>query len=547
MGFLKSQLNRIQEQLGGLSATQKMLVGALVMIMIMTLYGWVNFAGKAEMETLIDQTLAPEEIARITQVLAAQGIKAQLVGDRIQVPATQKLEAWGALGYAGALPGDTKNAVEDLISKSNPFQSDRMSNELVQQAKQAWLAQVLRHFPGVHTAAVGLQPLRQRAIGGAGAEPTASANLSMKPGGKTDQKLVNAVADFIAGTVPGLDRSRVNVIIDGASYRARAHDPASGGGDEWLDQIQKAQKHWTETVKAQLGWIDGVMVTVAVKANQERSQIKVYTVDPKNVVTSPVLERTSNQDTQSNRKDAGEPGVGSNSPLAVNDAPSASEKNSGTTETNETQNQVAYGSKEQTTWRPAGETPAISASVLVPRSFMVQAFKKITGSDKEPDPTKLETWIAAELQKCKTTVKNCLALATENDVQVDTYIDLMPLAGAMPQSAATSSMSLLVTDHVKEVALGVLALVSLFMVSNMVKKGTPAPVVAAPIPSKPPQRLAAAEESVGEASEGTALLDGMELDEDSVKAQQMLGQVSDMVGSDPDSAAKLVKRWLNRA
>lgn len=547
MGFLKAQLSRIQEQLGGLSATQKMLVGALVMIMVMTLYGWVNFAGKAEMETLIDQTLSPEELARITGELSARGIKSQLVGDRLQVSATQKMEAWAVLGYAGALPGDTKNAVEELISKSNPFQSDRMSNELVQQAKQAWLAQVLRHFPGVHAAAVGLQPLRQRSIGGAGAEPTASVNLNMKSGEKTDQKLVNAVADFIAGTVPGLDRSRVNVIIDGASYRARARDLASGGGDEWLDQMQKAQKHFTEIVKGQLGWIDGVMVTVAVKPNQERSEMVKRTVDPKNVLQSPVMEETSNQDTQSNRKDAGEPGVGSNSPLAVNDTPSASEKNSGTTETNKTQNLVAYGSSEQKVFRPAGETPAISASVLVPRSFMVNAFKKVTGSDKNPDPTKLETWIAAELQKCKTTVKNCLALATENDVQVDTYIDLMPLGGAVTQAAATSGMSLLVTDHVKEVALGVLALVSLFMVSNMVKKGTPAPVVAAPPPVKPPARLDAAEESVGEASEGTALLDGMELDEDSVKAQQMLGQVSEMVGSDPDSAAKLVQRWLNRA
>jgi flagellar biosynthesis/type III secretory pathway M-ring protein FliF/YscJ len=42
------------------------------------------------------------------------------------------------------------------------------------------------------------------------------------------------------------------------------------------------------------------------------------------------------------------------------------------------------------------------------------------------------------------------------------------------------------------------------------------------------------------------MLDGMELDEDSVKAQQMLTQVQSMVGENPDAAAAMVKRWLNQ-
>ena len=43
-----------------------------------------------------------------------------------------------------------------------------------------------------------------------------------------------------------------------------------------------------------------------------------------------------------------------------------------------------------------------------------------------------------------------------------------------------------------------------------------------------------------------ATLDGMELDEESVKAQEMIGQVSTLVRENPDAAATLVKRWLNR-
>ncbi len=50
----------------------------------------------------------------------------------------------------------------------------------------------------------------------------------------------------------------------------------------------------------------------------------------------------------------------------------------------------------------------------------------------------------------------------------------------------------------------------------------------------------------GEAAEGGTMLDGMELDEEAVRSQQMLEQVSTMVKENPDAAATLVKRWLNR-
>jgi flagellar biosynthesis/type III secretory pathway M-ring protein FliF/YscJ len=38
----------------------------------------------------------------------------------------------------------------------------------------------------------------------------------------------------------------------------------------------------------------------------------------------------------------------------------------------------------------------------------------------------------------------------------------------------------------------------------------------------------------------------MELDEDAVRAQQMVEQVAAMVDDNPDAAASLVKRWMSR-
>src|SRR5207245_10426606 len=129
--------------------------------------------------------------------------------------------------------------------------------------------------------------------------------------------------------------------------------------------------------------------------------------------------------------------------------------------------------------------------------------------------------------------KRCVGGLPDQAVTVSDYAASLPTSGSAPLAAATP-MSLMLTDHAKESALGALALVSLFMVSNMVKKGspTPAPVMAMAgggIGPRSPSPLQGREEAVGEAMEGDSLLDGMELDEESAKATQMLNQVSALV------------------
>ena len=86
----------------------------------------------------------------------------------------------------------------------------------------------------------------------------------------------------------------------------------------------------------------------------------------------------------------------------------------------------------------------------------------------------------------------------------------------------------MLTDHAKEIAWR-FALVSLFMVSNMVKKArpTPAPTLAMAaggivmgMARGSPSPLPGREEAVGEAVEGDPLMEGMELDEESAEASR---------------------------
>ena len=69
MDLLKKQFDRIQQQLAGLNASQKMLTFSLLAIMVMTFLWWGKYAGTSEMEPVVNQALNADEMASMKRVL----------------------------------------------------------------------------------------------------------------------------------------------------------------------------------------------------------------------------------------------------------------------------------------------------------------------------------------------------------------------------------------------------------------------------------------------------------------------------------------------
>src|SRR6202167_1835411 len=115
MDFLKAQITRIQEQLAGLTATQKMLVFCLLTIMVMTLMWWSHWAAEPEMSPLLDQSLSTEDIGQISANLDARDIPHEVVGDKVMVPADRKMEVLAVLGYSNALPRDFDKGFDEIV------------------------------------------------------------------------------------------------------------------------------------------------------------------------------------------------------------------------------------------------------------------------------------------------------------------------------------------------------------------------------------------------------------------------------------------------
>ena len=49
---------------------------------------------------------------------------------------------------------------------------------------------------------------------------------------------------------------------------------------------------------------------------------------------------------------------------------------------------------------------------------------------------------------------------------------------------------------------------------------------------------------VGEAAESVPALEGLEIDEGTIRRQQMLDQINDLATNAPDEAANLLRKWI---
>lgn len=561
MDALKAQLARIQEQLSKLTASQKMLAMSLVAVMVLTLLFWGRYAGTAEMEPLLDQTMKADEVSRITGKLRAMGIEYKVVNDRVMVSADRKLEALGELSFAQLVPDDTRNAYEEIINKISPWDSQANSDGKRNDAKNAFLSQVIKRFPGVAIAAVYIDPTRVRAIGGGGQQPKATVQISTRDGMRVDNKvLARSAAATVAGAQSGLTPDHVTVVINGVTQRVQSDaTSAYAGADDALDAKQQAERAETQKLREFLSFIDGVLVTVTVDVNMESKTSNAETFDPKGIAKAESLSETDTREENTTAPTPTEPGAvpntSSNSPMSVGGAGAGGGGTTSNQEKNSTKFENRFSSTRTQTNTPAGKPKVLAAAVRVPRSYFVNIWKSINPSaGKDADEAALAPLLAAELPKIRAEVKNCTKIESDTDISVETYTDVLPAMLAAAQTNAVgsgaggSAVTGLLGSHYKEIGVAVLALMSLWMVSGMVKKSAPTPLVAVPpMELSEAPSLASGEEVAGDVGEGGAMLDGVEMDDDSVKAQQMVEQVSTMVKENPDAAANLVKRWLMKA
>lgn len=554
MDVLKAQLDRVQRQLAGLTATQKMLTAALVAIMAITVVWWGKYAGESETVPLSSQSFSAAELGRISDQLDRKNYRFTVSGDKIMVPAEQRVQILAYLIYSKAMPRGTHEAMEEILKQRNVFDSETTNDRLWNHGKEALLSEMIGSFEDVERATVIVNPTEQYRVGGS-QEPTATVNIVTAPGVKNLESIADAAAEIVSGAQSNLTRKNIKVVINGQAQQVGETDGDTVDANKLL-KVRQQYEAYAEAHVRKVFDMPGLPVAVSMKINTT-SQVKDQTeYDAKNVVQKETQATNDTDETNTAAPPSGgEAGAVPNTGVNANIQASGGGTQSQTHEKQDQKFDVKVPSTITHSKMPSGDPIPVGATVRFPISYFVGMYHRGDPSTPSPTAKELDDLVARELPTLREQVMRVVGLQSIDQVAVSAYFDPLPTVGSPVAGGATPAgtgmVAVLVSGHAKEIALGALALMSLFMASMMVRKGQPATVPAAPAAQQAPVPgptpvLMAGEPLAGEAGSGDALLDGMELNEDAIKAQQMVDQVSTMVRENPDAAATLVKRWLNR-
>lgn len=580
MEQLRVVLATVRKYLGQLSPSQKLLIGSLVVIALMTLFLVSQYAGKADYVALLPGQPVADQ-AKAKAVLEGASFKYTDKNGQVMVPVESRVAALAMVGQAGKLPSDSSVLFKNILEKQSWAMSKQQNEQLYAIALQNELSEVISRFSGIESAKVIIDAPDPAGLGVVARKPTAMATVFPASGKALDQSTVDAVAYLIAGAKAGLDIDRVRV-IDGTSGRQRrSRNPQDDMPTTYIEHAKRVEDQTREKISELLAGIPGAVVAVTAQVDVSRVNARVTKHLPVNEGTLALTRKesgTTNVTTEASP--AAEPGVRSNQTADINRGGSGGGSGSNQkTEDTEFENHV--GTQTQDIIDPRGMPTMLAASIAVPRGYVIESLKRAKAAaapapnapapaggaaPAATEPTDAEIQTAfdkekvgiEELVKPHVKTRTTEGQVTEGEVRVVLMPGDITLVGGRTGQAGflgggggggSSGGGMLGlamgSGLIEKVALGVLALLSMGLMVSMVRKSSKK----VELPSAEeivgvPKQLDTASDLIGEADESEQAMTGIEIGDEEVKFKKMLEQVGEMVGSNPDTAARLLNRWM---
>lgn len=568
----------IGQQLGRLTPSQKLLIGSLLVVMLMSLFLVSQFAGKQQMVPLVAGG-TPEDQQRIAEFLQTAGVEYQTVSGKIVVPQERQYAVLAQLAKGNALPADKKLLFPTLFDGQSWMRSRSELDQRFTLALGYELAAIIKNFPGITDASVTISNPEPRGLGQTARKPTAMITVFTKPGVALDQPTVDALADLAAGSVSGLDAGEVKIVDGSNRRRYRANAAGDFAATTYLEQAAKVEERVQSKIVEHLApFIPNVIVSVNAIVDASRKESKTDSVLPKGEGTqSLTLRETSTTSSSTEAGSAAEPGVASNVGMDVSrPGGGGSGKSSTVSETTEVENENFPGRRTVTQFDPQGKPLKINVSVSVPKDYVTAILSQrvasgaAAGGAAPAAPTEDEINKAWDTERIR--LEGMLKPMIETEAAGSSLagagsatasagnliVSMIPVAMGMPGGNAAglggvgggllggSGLGGVMSNGlVKQVALGALAAAALGLMLLMVKKaGKPVVLPTAEELVGVPPALQPGSDLIGEADETDTAMQGIEVDDEELKTTKMLEQVAELVKSNPTSAASVFTRWL---
>lgn len=173
---------------------------------------WLELSGPPY--AVLDEGLSPADGGKVIAQLQKLGIPYQLqaAGNIIMVPAPQLAQARLQLGQA-QVPGSDVQTAWSQLEDAPMTASDLAQSTMAQQALQLSLQQSIQSMSGVHSAQVFLAVPAQTPF--LADQPKPAASVVIEADAAAAQAQGQAIANLVAGAVPGLAASDVTVETTG--------------------------------------------------------------------------------------------------------------------------------------------------------------------------------------------------------------------------------------------------------------------------------------------------------------------------------------------
>lgn len=536
--------------LGTLSVSQRLVIGLCAALILVSFLWLLSLSTRPDLVPVLDQSYSYEALADAETVLKAEKIDYEIRGQRIYVRSENRDNAIRILHEGQVIPEDGVIDLDRLMTDVNPFlpESDRASNRAV--AKSNTLARIFLTSPLVADVKVVINEKLERRVGFQHDVPTASVMVTMAAGRELSKAQVEGFASLVARSVAGLDVHDVSV-VDARTLRAyRVPRPDEVSASDHLDQVKQNEDHLLAKLYHTLGYIQGLLATVTVELENTHTRKETQVFDKPTVKTSENQENSSNS-----RAAAAEPGSAPNLGAGLE----AGGEAAGTS--NERRRQEFYPgqvAEKQVVQQTAPGIKRVTAAISIPRSHVMRVYQTQYPDVQKPSAEQLSDAMTIIRQEVLAGAAKAL-MADPKDIEVSFYADLdkdgLPLhpglASAAPVSEAVGTVGW-AQAHLGELGLGLLALVAIVTLARVTRRSTEM-ARAVPVETLRPEEV----ESVGAAVEEAevydgavalsgGVLEGREVEEASVRAQQLAAEVSKLIDNDPEEAVGIVKDWINQ-
>ena len=554
MDFLAKAVQQLRELYEGMTPSARIVTALLttaIVVSLFFLFSYETIGG----DTYVygGQEFSQSDLAAMLTALGQAGLNdAEIVGNRLRVPRTQKAAYINAIAKGGATPRSGKT-LDDPTNSGSPFDTRSQQESREKARKQLKIATMLEELTNLDSVAVEYDEVRKNNLT---RDLVRSALITAKAVGSksltpSEVRTIQRAVMMAVGSIQPENIVVVDKLTGVSTVGVPMNDVADPANNRYAMTKKYYEDMWREKILSRLQPTYGA---TNVQVNVELDETLAHVKQTNEVGTPVVVENETEKETaESVRQDpAGRPGVVPNTGAANGAESVTTNQNSSSQSTKNRESTQSRVGESITQVEKARLVPKeVSVSIGVPYSYYNDLWnlrnKPADGSAAPPmTPANMDTLLPQVEDDVQAVVQPLILVPTTGEDIFENIVvkpDYQLTEPTVPELNYSDHAFSWLAANWQILGMMVLGLVGLFVLRGMVK--------ASATPSGDSPDALAADENPALSVVGGA---GDEAEESAKPKRKFSSdgpnikeELSELIQDDPDTAANVLKQWIGEA